>query len=410
MKRAITLLLALAICLCIAGAAQADTYYVHADAPLSLRDENTNEVLTTIPVGTALTPVGEKCTDICAYVSYGGYSGLVLWNYLSRTAPEGAPSPGASDPTEDPSQPATATVAPGADPSAPMTLRAVNAVIQRANSKNKAEGAEMTEAQVTAEDNMIITAKVPRGKKIDYWVINGVHYNFMRTVTALRVTAFDRSWTFEVVFKKSESETLHTPGDIQAERTGETLLCKTVNAEFCHLKNETKGGGGWITEFDFTEDYSNRATGEMEPGGQLTAKVRAVIPKNKRVVGWKFDETEIYNIGTTFTQFVVNSLDTSMTYEPILNKAAAKATDPPSKEVKYVTVKCYNCVISGGPYGGQTSAKVPVGTKITAKATVGGGSVFDWEVNGSFVKYNGGTTYSQTINVNTTIKAYLQIN
>ena len=410
MKRAVRILLVLILCLCV-FAAQADTYYVKSDAPLSLRDENTNEVLITIPSGTALTPVGEKCTDICAYVSYGGYSGLVLWNYLTRTAPDQA----VNTPTQVtvPEQAATGT-APTTE--GPMTLQAVNAVIQRANSKNKAEGAEMTEVIVTAEDNLIITARVPKGKKIDYWVINGVRYDFLHTISSLRLTNFDQSWIFEVVFKKTDSATLHSPEEIQASRTDETLLCKVINGELCHLKSETKGGGGWITEFDFTVDYNNRATGIREQGGQLSAKIRAVIPKNKKIVGWKFDETEIYNIGATVNQFIVNTLDTSMTYEPIFGKAAAaKVTNPPSTttvttppatEVQYVTVKCVNCKITGGGYSG-TSAKVPVGTKITVTADENSSEV-DWYVNGSHS--NEGRSITRTIKVNTTIKALPVVN
>ena len=407
MKRTVRILFILILCLLVVTA-QADTYYVKSDAPLSLRDESTNEVLTTIPAGTALTPVGEKCTDICAYVTYGGYSGLVLWNYLTRTAPDQAAVSQTAippQPSSGVSQPATGT-APSAE--GPMTLQTVTAVIQRANSKNKAEGAEMTEAVVTAADNLIITAKIPKGKKIDYWVINGVRYDFLRTVSSLRLTNFDQSWIFEVVFKKADSTTLHSPEEIQAARTGSPLLCKVISGELCHIKSGTKGGGGWITEFDFTNDYSNRATGVMEQGGQLTAKIRAVIPKNKKIVGWKYNETEVYNMGATVSQFVVNSLDTSMTYEPIFGKAAAKPTNPPSTETKYVTVKCINCRITGGGYSG-TSAKVPVGTTITVTSDGNSSEVY-WEINGSTSSAPGGKSITRKINVNTTIKAYPVIN
>ena len=58
MKRVfpVFVLLTLALCLC-AGAALADTYWVRSDIeyPLSLRDEYTNEVLTTVPAGTPLS-------------------------------------------------------------------------------------------------------------------------------------------------------------------------------------------------------------------------------------------------------------------------------------------------------------------------------------------------------------------
>ncbi len=405
MKRAIRILIALALCFCM-SIALADTYYVKSGGSLSLRDENTNEVLTLIPAGTALEPVADKCTDLCAYVTYGGYSGLVLWNYLTRTPPGGtaAQTPAAV-------QPAPVAAPTQAPTEGPMTLRTVNAVIQRANSKNKAEGAETTEMTVTASDNVIITAKVPRGKKIEYWVINGVRYDFLRTVSSFRLTAFDRSWTFEVVFKKTDATTLHSEAAIQAARTGQALLCKTVNGEFCHIKEGTKGGGGWIKEFDFTNDYNNRATGVLERGGQITVKVRATIPKGRNVIGWKFDETEIYPVGTAIKQFVVNRLDTSMTYEPIFGKAAVTnppVTNPPNPVTRYVTVRCIKCRFSGGGYSNATSGSVPVGTTITITANENSSEVY-WYINNTNIGMKG-RTIKRTINVDTTIEAFPVIN
>ena len=77
----------LILIMCI-GTALSDTMYVKTEieSPLSLRDENTNEVLCTIPAGAALEPDGSKSTDLFAYVTYDGYSGYVLWNYLTRNA------------------------------------------------------------------------------------------------------------------------------------------------------------------------------------------------------------------------------------------------------------------------------------------------------------------------------------
>ena len=408
MKRAIRILVALALCLCL-GAALADTYYVKSDAPLNLRDENTNEVLTSIPAGTALQPVGEKCTDLCAYVTYNGYSGLVLWNYLTRTPPGQASAPAPAQ-TAAPAPAVTAAPAPAAALPAPgvMTLKAVNAVIQRANSRNKAEGAEMTEMTVTPGDNVIVTAKPPRGKKVDYWVINGVRYDFLHAISTFRMTGFDQSWTFEVVFRKTDAATLRSPQAIQEARTGQPLVCRVVNGELCHTNGNTKGGGGWMSEFDFTRDYTNLASGLPEQGGQLTAKIRASIPRGKKVSGWKFNQTELYPKGATVKQFIVNTLDTSMTYEPIFGRAPAptakpSVTDPPAPSVKYVTLTCVNCT-----YGGKTSAKVPVGTKVSVTANENSSEV-DWVVNGSNIGRHG-RTITRTIKTNTTIKAYAVIN
>ena len=419
MKHAIRILIALLLCLCICTAL-ADTYYVKSGTPLSLRDENTNEVLITIPAGTALQPVGDKCTDLCAYVTYNGYSGLVLWNYLTRTPPDksAAPAPAAEQTAPAAEQPTPAAEQPTAavqPASAAMTLKAVNAVIRTANKSNKAEGPEVTEMNVTAEDNVIISAKLPKGDKIDYWVINGVRYNFLHNLASFRLTGFDQSWTFEVVPRKTDSATLHTPEAIQAARNGQPLVCKVINGNLSHISGGTKNAGGWIPEFDFTNDYLNRATNVMEKGGQLTAKIRASIPKGKKVKGWKFDDTEIYPKGATVNQFVVYSLDASMTYEPLFNKKEAtptkkpKATEKPTDpQIKYVTVTCIKCKISGGTYGGKTSAKVPVGTKINVTANENSSEVY-WEINGSNIGKKG-RTITRTINSNTTIEAFPVIN
>ena len=420
MKRAIRILLALVLCLCM-SAALADTYYVKSGSPLNLRDENTNEVLTTIPEGTALEPIGDKCTDLCAYVSYGGYSGLVLWNYLTRTPPGQAvaPAPVTERPTAVAVAPPTAAPVTAQPVPDTMTLKAVNAVIQRANSRNKAEGAEMAEMTVTETDNVIITPTIPRGKKLDYWVINGVRYNFLHTISSFRLTGFDQSWTFEAVLKKADSTTLHTPQAIQESRTGQPLVCKVVNGNLSHIKGTSKNSGGWMAEFDFTSDYINRATGITEKGGQLTAKIRATVPKGKKVTGWKFDDTELYPKGATVTQFVVNTLDTSMTYEPIFGKASSPTkapstttttitvTDPPPA-VKYVTVTCIKCRISGGAYAGKTSAKVPVGTQISVTANGNSTDVY-WHINGTNIGMKG-RTIKRTIKTNTTIEAFPVIN
>lgn len=408
MKREVRFLVALLLVVCICtGTAASETLYVKADieSPLSLRDADTNEVLTTIPAGTALEPDGTRSTDLFAYVTYSGYSGYVLWNYLTRTVPGDAVRP-ESAPVTNPAKDAESTAGP-------YTLKAVGAVIQRAAKRNKPTGEEMTETTVTAQDSFIVTAKAPKGKKIDYWVINGVKYDFLRNVKWMDITSFDRSWTIEVVYKNADPETLRSAEEIQSARSGETLIAEVKNGELCHIKSGTKGGGGWITSFDFTNDYSNRATEETEKGGQLTAKIRAKIPKGKKVAGWKLDGTEFYP-ATEVSDFVVRMLNTSMTYEPIFSgKAAAptpkvtatptpkpKVTAEPEPEIIYYTVTCKNCSFSGGGYSGATSGKVPKGTKITVKA--GYSEVGAWQVNGSMLDTYS-TTITRTINSNTTI-------
>ena len=323
-KTMTAMLLILIMCI---GTALSDTLYVKTEieSPLSLRDENTNEVLCTIPAGAALEPDGSKSTDLFAYVTYDGYSGYVLWNYLTRNAQ------GSKSQTSLPTQANTVEIKIPELEDGYYLLNTVGAVIQQAEGNNKAKGAERTEMKVTAEDNVIVTAKIPKGSSLDYWVINGVRYDFLRTVKWMRITAFDRSWTIEAVYKKTRAETLHSPEEIQAARNGSILLAQVKNGEMCHIKDGTKGGGGWITSFDFTEDYENRATGASEKGGQLTAKIRASIPRGRHVAGWKLDETKFYQPAQV-NDFIVRMLDTSLIYEPIFSIDSEKPKAPSNEQ------------------------------------------------------------------------------
>ncbi len=413
MKRT-RLLIAVMALIVFAVSAQADTFYVKTDGDLALtiRDEYTNDPIGYIPPGEAVTPDPEKSTELAAYVTYNGVSGYVLWRYLSRTAPDQtAPDP---EPTPAPDiVPVTQEVTLD---DGEYKITVTGGVIHRANPRNhKAEGAEMTSVTVTAEDHVIISASVPKGQKIDYWVINGIRYDFDHQVKSFRLTHADRDWTFEIVYTKGKPETLLTADQILAGRTGDRLLVKAEHGELCHIKSGTKGAGGWITEFDFTNDYTNRATGAQEQGGQVTAKVRAVIPRGKTVSGWKFDETELYP-NREVTWLLPHMLNTSMTYEPIFTGKATSKPDvtTPATQVQYYTVTCVRCTFSGGGYSNATSGTVPGGTKITVKAN--GGYGCEWYVNGSQVASGGQwgdswpSSITRTINTNTRIEAYPVIN
>ncbi len=392
MKKLLVLVLCAALLLC-AVPATADTYYVNTGdgSPLSLRDEQTNQVLLSIPNGAALVPDANKSTDICAYVTFNGVSGLVLWRYLSHTHPALLP-----DVTQAPSVQTPAAAAPEPKRNdGHYTLAAVGAVIQRVDRKNNPTGEEMTSVEVTPEDLMVITAKIPKGQKVDYWVINGVRYDFLKTVRTLRMTKFDNDFTVEVVYNRGSSQTLLSEDSIQAARTGEQLLLTTLRSEYCHIKTGTTGGGGWTHDpFDFTNDYANRATGKTEKGGQITAKVRAVIPKDKSVRGWKINETEVYG-NVVFEQFVVRSLNAATTYEPLFGD-------------KTYHVTCKNCTFSGGGYSNAKEGYVKAGTKVTVTSVWSYPS--GWIINNGTIQWTHSSTTTRTINADTSFESYMEIN
>ena len=415
---------------------QAETWYVYTKngKTLNLRDEHTNKVIGNIPYGTALEPDMNKSTEVSAYVTYKGVSGFAKWEFLQREKPKArvrataTPRPDASGTRYDGGS--AGTPYQGQAQTGGYEISALGAYIQFAGSDKKGTGEKWETLRVSGSDNVVITADVPKGKKIDYWVINGVRYEFNETVKTIRLTKADSDFEFEVVYTNSDSRTLISPQSIQDARTGETLEIRTINAQLCHIKGKNYGAGGWLKSFDFTDDYTNRASGEWEKGGQVTAKVKAVIPKNQKVRGWKFNETELYpNI--TVTNFIVRTLNAAMTYEPIFaaqttaKKTSTKAPNPPLQKETFYTVTCKGCTFSGGGYSGATSGKVPAGTKITVKTSYSGG-VSRWTVNGSVlttsVRRKLGMRYvvvkeestkdsfTRTINQDTTIVCTMKIN
>ena len=96
MKRLLLRLVCAVLALCLlAVSALGDTWYVYTKngKTLNLRSEYDNSVIGYIPFGTALVPDEEKSTETSAYVTYGGQSGYVRWNYLVRTRPTKNPDP-----------------------------------------------------------------------------------------------------------------------------------------------------------------------------------------------------------------------------------------------------------------------------------------------------------------------------
>ena len=199
----------------------------------------------------------------------------------------------------------------------PVTVTTVGCTVARAGANGKAVGGASYE--VTFENgigNVYIAAELPAGKKISYWVINGVRYDFKPIPTKFPVLNVNEDLTVECVARGGTARTLLTAEDIEAARTDERLVVTLRNAQMCHLLNDTKGGGGWITDFDFTDDYRNRATGATVRGGTYTFKMKPTNLGKRTVRGWRFNDMEFRFKGNT-VDVIVRGLNTSMTYEPL---------------------------------------------------------------------------------------------
>lgn len=257
----------------------------------------------------------------------------------------------------------TATAAPAPRPAGKI-VTAVNCSLQYLNEREtKGEGTAYTELDFTGKSTFgfAVTAVVPKGKKIDYWVIDGAKYVFSSTVKSIIVTEATEGMSFEVVYKNGEPTTLHTEAE-SAAVTGRRTV-STIHAKLCFMKPSGKGAGGWLETFDFTDDYTNYATEERVPGGWITCKVKATVPGSKKVNAWKFNNAK-FKFNVQVTWFNVKELDHTMVYEPLFGKVQAVVTEPP-KEPVYYTVTCSGCSFSGGGYTKARSGKVRAGTKIT---------------------------------------------
>ena len=96
-------------------------------------------------------------------------------------------------------------------------LKTEHAVIRFLNEENEPAGEAFTEINFQNEYfnaatkkyceggtvSAVITASVPRGCTLAYWLIDGVPYRFNRVVTEITVIDLDRAATYVPVFKKS---------------------------------------------------------------------------------------------------------------------------------------------------------------------------------------------------------------
>ena len=329
-KRLCALLLTALLLLGLVPVSFADTYYVYTEngKTLNLRSVVDNSVIGHIPYGTKLETDNNLSTEKAAYVTYKGVSGYVKWEFLVKNPPKPRNTSSSSA-----SQPPADFDPDSEDGWGDITIRVIGGNVAY-RSSGEAFGA------ISYDEPVPLTVKAD--KKPAYWVINGVRYDFEPYIPS--GFALDNAWqsmTIEAVPKGGKSETLLSKEEIQEARTDETLIVQTIRSKLCHLNAKDYGSGGWITQFDFTEDYTNRATKKKEQGGQMTFRVRATLNKNQKISYWLFDEAKL-DFNTNVTQFVVRTLNTSKTYEPVISGSAAaekpSPTERPSATVTRPTV------------------------------------------------------------------------
>lgn len=211
-------------------------------------------------------------------------------------------------------------------PAGPVHVKAIGAHLQYIDKNGNPGGESVTEIDfadaytnpLTGEMGLPgigefrVTADKPHQGDIDYWVLNGVRYDFCNTVRYMNVENLREDLTIEVVYKKAASTTQNSLDSIRKNRTGGKLTVSCEDARMSMVKGST-ASGGYFTEFDFTSDYRNPATNANEPGGQISLKV---IANKKTVRSWEFGSAILTFSTDSITHFFVRNLDCSMTYKP----------------------------------------------------------------------------------------------
>ena len=247
--------------------------------------------------------------------------------------PSNTPEP-ADEPTPEPSPEPIAQPTPEPTPEpqeekTPVVIKAIGATLQHLNGDGIGDGQTYTELDFTDDYRnpltgkrckggvaaFKVTADNPHSDAIDYWVFNGVRYNFMTAVRFITIGNLKESLTIEVVYKNKKSTTRLTSEEIQAARTGETLIVKGVNAKVSLVKNNYTRVGPYYSSFDFTEDYKNPETHRTIKGGSIDAKIVANIDTQKleKVTYWSFNQVTVV-LGSNVNTFSVHGLNRSMTY------------------------------------------------------------------------------------------------
>lgn len=419
------LLAVLSVFVLLAVCVQADTWYVYTPngKTLNLRSPLNNAVIGSIPYGTRLETDNQLSTSTAAYVTWGGLSGFVKWSFLVKDPPPARNAGKASAAPAVTAVPVAGNLLPTDGEGAAM-IQALGAYIEYTSSKQRT--GKFSAVSFNAPVKVKVTADVPKNKTIDYWVIDGTRYDFLPWVpTSFTLDNVTGSMIVEAVLKNQSSQTLLSAEAIRQSRTGETLLVKTIHARLCHVKSDLKGAGGWLSSFDFTNDYQNRATKKQETGGQVTVRVKATIPSGKKISYWKFDDVKI-DFNKNVTEMIVHTLNVSKTYEPVFG-ATEKTTErenPPQDDPVYYKVTCRNCTFSGGGYSGASSGTVPAGTRITVTSKYSSSDISHWRVNGSVLTKritpkNGGdrvtvdirtSTVTLTINKDTVVECFCVVN
>ena len=210
-------------------------------------------------------------------------------------------------------------------------LRTVNCFFQMLTKNDNASGTKYTEFDF--EDayynpvtktycpagtfSFYVTAVIPKKAEVDYWLINGVKYQFPdNTINKFRVLDLNEATTIEPVFKgMAPTNRYSRPAnaqELEKQVTPKAMHCINCWGQF--MNTAGKPSGQEYMEFDFDKTYTNPVTKRKLPGGKLDIHIAAKLPQGCMVDTWLINNVK-YQFPGTVLKFRVLELNEDTIYE-----------------------------------------------------------------------------------------------
>ena len=224
-------------------------------------------------------------------------------------------------------------------------LRTVNCYFQLLTKNNNASGKKYTEFDF--EDAYYspvtktycpagtlpcyVTAVIPKKAKVDYWLINGVKYQFPEEdVKKFRILDLNEATTIEVVFKNFSPTNEHArpaAAEDLVYQAPHVMRCINCWGQFMNASG-TPSGKNYL-EFNFENAYTNPVARKKLDGGKLDIFISTKLPKHCRVESWIINDVK-YQFPVSVLKFRVQGLDEATTYEVRFGTVASSASPTPS--------------------------------------------------------------------------------
>ena len=211
-------------------------------------------------------------------------------------------------------------------------LRTVNCFMQLLTNNNNASGAKIQDPFDFEEAyynpvtktycpggtlSCYITAVIPKRAEIDYWLINGVKYQFPNNkITKFRILDLNEATTIEPVFKGFAPTGTNERPEIarELEKQVRPMAMHCINCWGQFMDTSGNPSGEEYLEFVFDQIYTNPVTRRKLPGGKLDIFISTKAPRGCTVETWIINDVK-YQFPQTVLKFRVLELNEDTTYE-----------------------------------------------------------------------------------------------